>query len=197
MDPCCDDVPQLGFIPRISRLWNRAAGDNWALMPSTAGVVDPLHSTGIAHSLFGVLRLATLLGQNNPRSASEQRRYRQTYSTDVVAEVKWIDRLVHCCYESARRSFELFTAACSLYFVSAIHSERQLSEQGELPDGFLLHRNELLQRTVAWFQHALSQGEISDASMIDSLRETLKPLNDVGLLDPSLNNRFTRSVAPK
>ncbi|MEZ6134520.1 MAG: FAD-dependent oxidoreductase [Pirellulaceae bacterium] len=54
-------TPQLGWIPRISRCWSVAAGENWSLLPSTVGIIDPLHSTGIAHALSGVLRVARYL----------------------------------------------------------------------------------------------------------------------------------------
>lgn len=192
VDPQVNGTPQLGCIPRISRLWDRAAGENWALLPSTAGVVDPLHSTGIAHSLYGVLRLARLLDMGTA-GASE----RQQYSQDVVSEVHWIDRVVNCCNVSAARNFELFVAACSLYFVAAIHSERQLAELGKLPDGFLLHRSALLQHTAAWFENAITDESQQEESIIRTLRERLHPLNDVGLMDPSLNHRIARSIAPK
>ena len=43
--------------PRLQRLWWPICGSDWALLPSAAGFIDPLHSTGIAHSLFGVERL--------------------------------------------------------------------------------------------------------------------------------------------
>jgi hypothetical protein len=45
----------------MSRLWSRASGPGWAMLPTTAGFVDPLHSTGIAHGLRGVERIAELL----------------------------------------------------------------------------------------------------------------------------------------
>lgn len=196
VEPCSLGKTQLGFIPRISRLWERAAGQNWALLPSTAGVVDPLHSTGIAHSLYGVLRVAKLLAADR-LDAADRKVQRQQYSDDLVAEVQWIDRIVHCCNVSAKHSFELFVAACSLYFVAAIHSERQLATRGSLPDGFLLHQHELMRRTVTWFENALAHRSLHVDFLIQELRDRLSPLNDVGLMDPSLNHRLARSVAPK
>jgi FADH2 O2-dependent halogenase len=41
---------------RIQRLTTQAAGSNWAAITNTAGFIDPLHSTGIAHTLFSVSR---------------------------------------------------------------------------------------------------------------------------------------------
>ncbi|MCA9069155.1 MAG: tryptophan 7-halogenase, partial [Planctomycetaceae bacterium] len=46
---------------RLQRQWTQITGNNWALMPHTAGFVDPLNSTGIAHTLCGVERVVHLL----------------------------------------------------------------------------------------------------------------------------------------
>jgi FADH2 O2-dependent halogenase len=46
---------------RIQRLAGQGAGDNWAAIANTVGFIDPLHSTGIAHTLFSVSRLADIL----------------------------------------------------------------------------------------------------------------------------------------
>ncbi|MCA9047021.1 MAG: hypothetical protein KDA69_22010, partial [Planctomycetaceae bacterium] len=37
------------------------SGPNWAQLPHSIGFVDPLHSTGIAHTLSGIQRLVPLL----------------------------------------------------------------------------------------------------------------------------------------
>ncbi len=90
-------MPQLAWIPRISRrLRAPAAGDGWLSLPSSVGLIDPLHSTGIAHSLYGVLRAAELL--LTARSPSEADLLRCQYASERVEEIRWIDRLVYLCY---------------------------------------------------------------------------------------------------
>jgi tetracycline 7-halogenase / FADH2 O2-dependent halogenase len=189
--------PRMAWMPRISRLWSQAAGKNWLMLPTTAGIIDPLHSTGIAHSLSGVLRAADLL----TCEASDTRREEMLaqYSVDVVHEVRWIDQLVSNCYVAAAHSFEAFIAASSLYFVSAIQCERQLAESGEMRDGFLLARSTKLQRVMHDTTQLLEQ--LSSASAAHGIsqwvRQQIQPWNDVGLLDPNSLNRLSRSAAPK
>ncbi len=74
----------LGWMPRLSRLWARAAGDNWLSLPSTVGVIDPLHSTGLAHALSGGVRRAAQILLTDASAQREQ--LLQEYDADVVAE---------------------------------------------------------------------------------------------------------------
>lgn len=224
--------PQLGYIPRISRLWSAAAGvsetalrtsstlgerasNSWAMLPTTAGLVDPLHSTGIAHTLMGVTRLADLLCGPSQASLAGSLK---AYSESVTGEVRWIDDIVSLCYTAAKRSFGLFRAACCLYFVSAIHSERQLLDSGDLPQGFLLHADKDLRQVARHLRKRLEdipagkntqmhrQGDAhtrrdgawaAEAELLRWCREQLKPWDDVGLLEPANGFRVARSAAPK
>lgn len=187
----------MAWLPRISRLWSQAAGKNWLMMPTTAGIIDPLHSTGIAHSLSGVLRAANLLTS----SVSDARRGDALlqYSVDVVEEVRWVDQLVANCYAAASHSFESFVAASSLYFVSAIECERQMVETGEMRDGFLLARSTKLQRVMHDTARMIEQHSAGGGTpeLTDWMRKQIEPWNNVGLLDPDSHNRLSRSVAPK
>ncbi|QDV22143.1 hypothetical protein Q31a_04260 [Aureliella helgolandensis] len=192
---------ELGWIPRISRLWGAAAGQGWAMLPSTAGVVDPLHSTGIAHTLSGVQRLLEMLAhapQSQPSSAALD-----AYSTQVVSEILWIDAIVDVCYIASRRSFSLFTAMCSLYFVAAIHCERALANRSSMTTGFLCCGSTELQQLCEEARLKLQRLPLentdsqAELAFIDWLRQRLAPWNDVGLLDPASRNRIARSAAPK
>ena len=189
--------PRMGWMPRISRLWSRAAGPNWMMLPSTAGIIDPLHSTGIAHSLSGVLRAAELL--TSPLSDVRRSEAFSQYSVDVVDEVRWIDQLVAHCYAAAAHSFEAFIGASSLYFVAAIHCERQLATTGEMRDGFLMTRSAKLQRVMhdASLQLDQLRPHTAATELNKWMHQQIEPWNDVGLLDPSTHNRISRSIAPK
>lgn len=201
--PLAKNQPSLGAIQRISRLWEQAAGPHWAMLPSTAGIVDPLHSTGIAHTLSGVLRLARILCADGKTPATDQL---LKYSHEVVREVRWIDRIVSTCYCAQSESFEMFCAACSIYFLSAIHCERESANSGTWENGFLfsqsdaLHHicvelNERIAKVI--FEQDLSKRTRDRKHTIDWLRIRLSRWNDVGLMDPSLKNRIARSTAPK
>ena len=187
--------PVLGWMPRISRMVTSASGRGWTLLPATAGVIDPLHSTGIAHGLWGVWRVAHFLLAGSLAA-------RFDYSRAVIAELQWIDRLVAGAYRSMPHGMAVFAAAASWYFVAAIHSERALVQGGQLGRGFLMHEDQALRSEVEWFLRTLeSAPPRMDADQarqfVDAVRQRIAPWNDVGLLDPSHVNRIARSAAPK
>ena len=65
-------VQPFTYLPQLPFRSATVSGDHWALLPSAAGFVDPLLSTGFALNLLGVTRLAKILEQssNNPEQSS-------------------------------------------------------------------------------------------------------------------------------
>ena len=53
------------YMPAISFRSGAIAGKRWAMLPSAAGFVDPLLSTGFALTLLGIERLARILGSGD------------------------------------------------------------------------------------------------------------------------------------
>ncbi|WP_144057555.1 NAD(P)/FAD-dependent oxidoreductase, partial [Novipirellula maiorica] len=100
---------------RLQRLASVAAGPDWAALPFTAGFIDPLHSTGIAHSISGVQRLSQIL---LAQSGSSRHPSLQSYSDAVRNELRLIDQLVWGCYVGLR-DFRLFNAWSMIYFALA------------------------------------------------------------------------------
>ena len=193
--PTIGDRVSLGWMPRLSRLWSQAAGSGWLALPSTVGVVDPLHSTGLAHALSGVHRAAQILTHD---SAAQQMQLLEQYNQDVVAEVRWIDRLVSTCY-AGLPNFQLFTAASSFYFLAAVACETELRDAGTMSSGFLGFKNPAWQRLVQKTAEELASrephaSEQSSAQFIERLRQSIQPWNHIGLLDPDLRNRLARSA---
>lgn len=191
------DQARLGWMPRLSRLWTRAAGPGWLALPSTVGVIDPLHSTGLAHALSGVKRVADLLLQAEAAPGWRNNMLEQ-YALGVPEEVRWIDRLVSTCY-AALPDFELFCAASSFYFMAAIASERAMRREGRLPEGFLGYQNADWQSLLEKTYQALVAGRLQAspterALFLDRLRQDIEPWNEIGLLDSRHRNRFQRSA---
>lgn len=186
-----EQQPCLQIAPRMSRLWGEAAGEDWMLLPSTAGIIDPLHSTGIAHSLWGVRQVARIL-LDRPDAIS-----RPNYSDSTISEVRLIDRLVSSAYESQRHGFDLFCGASCLYFICAILCETQMAAGRQLHDGFLCWRNNEIQEVVNWFSDQVSSESVDSPILLNELRRRIEPWNPAGLLDPELNNRIARSAADK
>jgi FADH2 O2-dependent halogenase len=199
-------VRPLTTTGRLSRLWSAASGPGWAMLPTTCGFVDPLQSTGIAHALSGVWRLAGLIlsgEQDTPRW--------KEYGRRVVEEVRWIDSLVSGCYECLD-DFSLFTFACHLTFLATIHHERALSA-GDGAEGFLSSHHRPLRESLLAARGRLVGLARSRASSedhdrppqacpgreaaLDDLRRTLAPWDPAGLLDPDARNRFAHTAAAK
>lgn len=168
---------------RLQRLTTQAAGDDWAALPSTAGCVDPLHSTGIAHALFGVRRLADILLNSSGHSKTIRL---ARYSEQLINEFKWIDELVECCYV-ARSDIRLWFYATLLHFCSVTSQEKKTADKRSSQESFLRADD---QRFREVFREArsriagLASGPCS-AAKIESLRVWLQSAtadwNSVGL----------------
>jgi FADH2 O2-dependent halogenase len=119
---------------------SQIAGERWALLPSAAGFVNPLLSTGFPLSLLGVLRLAEAIerdwGQPSFQGAL------QNYAAQTHGDLMAAQSLIGALYANMD-DFEVFTALSLLYFAAASFSEtaRRL-ERPELAGSFLLRDDE-------------------------------------------------------
>jgi FADH2 O2-dependent halogenase len=107
-------------IPRMPFRSGRVAGPRWALLPSAAGFVDPLLSTGFPLTLLGIARLASAIEDawDSPRLAERLR----DYEAQTVRELAATERLVGALYASME-DFPLFRSLSLLYFAAASYSE--------------------------------------------------------------------------
>jgi tetracycline 7-halogenase / FADH2 O2-dependent halogenase len=94
-----------------------AVGPNWALMPSAAGFVDPLLSTGFPLTLLGVQRLGRILEHLD---APEE--HLQEYESKTLHEVDRAARLIAALYRNMERP-AAFNALTFLYFAAASFTE--------------------------------------------------------------------------
>lgn len=179
----------VAFVPRMSRLWSRASGPGWAMLPTTAGFVDPLHSSGIAHALSGVERLATLiLADAHDTGAWE------AYGEQVRDEVRWIDELVGACY-AALPDFDRFRLASTLFFLATIRFEEGFARgESVASQGFLAARDGALREALSAARRDILSGE---PSRLAGLRERLAPFDPAGLLDPAAGHRFAHTAVDK
>lgn len=109
--------PKVAFHSRI------CAGPNWALLPSAAGFVDPLFSTGFVLTLLGISRLA---------EGIDLREYERV----TFEELNAAGELVSAAY-SAFGDFEQFADISRIYFVAAVWAETK-RRLGHKPPQFLL-----------------------------------------------------------
>lgn len=202
-------APAAGLVRsgRLQRLRWPIVGDGWALMPTAAVTLDPLHSGGIAHGLAGVERLAAVL--LDAQGARQQRAQLQHYQADVLAESQLLDRMIAMSY-LAMHDFSLFAATTAAYFAGAIACEERRAA-GEVPprlwsaddEGFVDVVKRASQR-VARLAHRPPRSVGAEATrpattdtFIRWLRAELTPWNRAGLLDDRARNRYRYTAADK
>ncbi len=184
---------------RLQRLVERAAGPGWAMLPSTAGFVDPLHSTGIAHTMSGVERLCRLFERHG---ASPPPTALNAYSRTVRRELRFVDRLVRLCYD-ALPSFRAWTASTMLYFAAATTYERRRADADGVPDeppAFLCADEDGLWDALRRAHRDLPDDDPPSAEALDAyeavVEKAVRPFNEVGLFDPPAPNMYPHTAAP-
>ncbi|MES1260126.1 MAG: FAD-dependent oxidoreductase, partial [Acidobacteriota bacterium] len=178
------------YAPRLAFRSGNAAGRRWALLPSAAGFVDPLLSTGFPLVLLGVTRLAGILEDHwdTAQWSDELARYARLTSGDLLATAKLIGALY-----ASMNNFPLFVSLSLLYFATASFAEtaRRLGKP-HLAGSFLLHEHpgfqgkldELLTRA------RLPQNEASAGQLASDILHAIEPFNVAGLGNPERRNWY-------
>jgi FADH2 O2-dependent halogenase len=204
---------------RLQRKTERCSGPGWAALPHTAGFVDPLFSSGIAHSITGIRRLTGMLEEHWDDADALQAGLRD-YERAVFTELRLIDKLVAGCYFSMPY-FGLFQAWSMLYFAATITCEQRLL-RGEPGGYFLGADNSAIQAMVeeCWaallplcgegvdHRQAAGNGRILGAApfraepspaevrrFTELVREKIAPFNTAGLMEPGARNMYRHTVA--
>lgn len=179
---------------RLQRKINNCFGKGWVALPHSAGFVDPLYSTGIAYSLSGIEKIVEVLGRhwgNNDllyQGLSE-------YERSVFRELTLLDDLIAGSYK-AMPCFELFNVWSMLYFaITTTYEQDRLSGK---PVNDFLHadRPEILEITKNSYYDLLKLFEHQQPSEKDIkyftglIKERIRPINSVGLLDPLVKNMY-------
>lgn len=178
---------------RLQRLLTQAAGENWAALPFTVGFIDPLHSTGIAHTLIGVQRLAEILTKSNDETRTRELK---RYSEKVTNELQFIDLLVAGCYQTLT-NFECFTAWTMLYFAAATTFEQNYKSGS---DDFLCATDPKFSQLVSelYGDFLFSPPRLHDpARFTERIQKAIQPFNTVGLFAPEINNMYSYTAVTK
>src|SRR5271163_63503 len=107
-------------LPRLSFRSAAITGTNWAMLPSAAGFVDPLLSTGLPLTLVGIGRLAEII-QDDWDSGQLTTRL-EAYAFATEAELLATARLIAGLYANMN-DFPIFAALSLIYFAAASYSE--------------------------------------------------------------------------
>ncbi len=177
---------------RLQRVLDRLQGRGWLALHHTAGFVDPLHSTGIAHSLIGVQRVLKIFKDHKPSDTDVMDQLKE-FESLFKKELKMIDLLVAGCYRF-RFNPDLFRAYTMLYFVCSIYFE-QTYLSGQTPKGFLGADHENLFRLVnSVYSDSLRLDNKSDYEavqlFVESVKRRIEPYNSVGLMNPLNKNLY-------
>jgi FADH2 O2-dependent halogenase len=169
--------------PRLAARTAASCGSRWAMLPSAAGVIDPLLSTGFPLNLLGIGRLVDALDRTWEREGRDEALTR--YAANTKDELDATERLVAALYVSMV-DFELFKRLTLLYFAAASFSEtvRRLGHP-EKASGFLLHADDGFgPELLACCQAALGQpqGAARDR-LIEKIDRAIEPFDVAGLRD--------------
>src|SRR5882762_8909780 len=183
---------QLEFIHsrRLSFLSSTITGERWSMLPSAAGFVDPLLSTGFPLTLLGVGRLAEILERNWETDEFQPRL--KEYAIRTRNDLLAASRLVAGLYASMN-DFEMFSSLSKLYFAAVVYSEavRRL-ERPHLAGSFLMHEHaafgpklrDISERAVR------PMSPIERRSLIDEIDRAIEPFDVAGLSDHQRKNWY-------
>jgi FADH2 O2-dependent halogenase len=171
--------------PRIAFRSRRVVGSNWALLPSAAGVIDPLLSTGFPLTLLGISRLLGVLEQTAP--GPERVGALQRYERATLDELDATEQLVAALYANMA-DVPVFKRLTLLYFAAASFSEsaRRLKRPWLAP-GFLLHAHPRFGAELrACCALALdAPGCDARKALLGRIDAAIEPFDVAGLLDRS------------
>ena len=170
--------------PRLAFRSEVVAGTNWALLPSAAGVIDPLLSTGFPLTLLGILRLLKIL-EGGRWHGAEFADALGRYADRTQRELDATEQLVAALYASMS-DFEQFKRLTLLYFAAASFTEtvRRLG-MGEKARGFLLCDDPLFGPELrACASAAMSQPRGAERqALFDRIARAIEPIDVAGLRD--------------
>jgi FADH2 O2-dependent halogenase len=182
---------------RMQRLARQVVGDGWAMLAPAAYTMDALFSTGNAHSLMTMQRLARILVEERGRETDLLRSW---YAPALAREVAFIDRLVSTAYATLR-SFGLFAAWTMYYFAGAIAAEerRRQARAGPREEFLSSHLADFRAAVDAgsrWLLELAAQGEPSPADVAafeDQVARDIAPINTTGLCERGKHNLYPYS----
>lgn len=177
-------------IPRLSFRSATMSGRNWALLPSAAGFVDPLLSTGFPLTLLGVTRMAEILERD--WGTEDFHVQIASYAAKTDGELVATARLIGGLYASLG-NFPVFAALTLLYFAGSSYAEtaRRLGKP-QLAASFLLRDHPTFGPDCAHVLsrvHLLQNGRDSER-WIEEVFRVIEPIDVAGLSDRARRNWY-------
>jgi tetracycline 7-halogenase / FADH2 O2-dependent halogenase len=162
---------------QLSFLRPEIAGSNWALLPSTAGFVDPLLSTGFALNLLGIKRLVRAVSSGTL----------DDYAKKTRSELEAAADLVSALY-AKMNNFDQFALLTLLYFAAMSFTESAWRlDNKRLASGFLLTNDKIFSRSRAELCAAARSGQTVTRAQIET---AITHYDVAGLTDWRRNNHY-------
>ena len=184
-------TPILPFVyaPRLCFRTETIAGSGWTMLPSSAGFVDPLLSTGFPLTLLGIKRLADIIEHHWGSGALEERV--QSYAHQTERELRTAERLVAALYGSMN-DFELFARISLLYFAAASYSEAALRlEREDLTGGsFLLEDHPRFGPAMRDCLKCVLTNSRDRSEMMEAIQKAIEVVDIAGLGNFSRRNWY-------
>ena len=183
-------VQPFRHVPRLSFRSATIAGQRWALLPSAAGFVDPLLSTGFPLALLGVDRLANIIEHHWGSPAFAMRL--ESYSREVDADLLATTQLIGALYASLN-NFPVFASLTLLYFAAVRFAApaRRLGKP-ELAPSFLLRDHPRFgPSSASLFERARYIHTQEEARQLsEDILRAIEPFNIAGLGYPQRHNWY-------
>ena len=183
-------VQPFRHIPRLPFRSATTVGKRWALLPSAAGFVDPLLSTGFPLALLGIDRLANIIEYHweSPTLVTHLEAYAAETDADLLATAQLIGALY-----ANLNNFPAFASLTLLYFAAVTFAEtaRRLGKP-ELASSFLLRSHPRFgPDTARLFEHALHIHTQQEARQLsEDILRAIEPINIAGLGNPQRRNWY-------
>ncbi|HTH47991.1 MAG TPA: hypothetical protein VMB21_10800, partial [Candidatus Limnocylindria bacterium] len=185
-------VREFTHLPGLTFRSAQAVGDRWALLPSAAGFVDPLLSTGFTLTLLGVERLAGLFaaGPTPGRGALDE------YAAAVDADVAVAAKLIGTLHGHFDRPAD-FQALLMLYFAAVSFSEtaRRL-DRPQLAPGFLLRGQPEFAGGMARILEDVKTAGLRGKALEERVREAILPIDVGSWGDPARRHWYPVEFEP-
>lgn len=189
--PEAQPTQKFTHLPRVTFRSPRLVGRSWAMLPSAAGFLDPLLSTGFPLTLLGIQRLARLLSPDSVPSANSLESYASATQADFLVAADLVGALHHNLGRPA-----IFQGLTMLYFAAATFSETALRlGRDRRSPGFLLRGRPDFRQAIEELCWQSRRATLSEVEFTRAVARAIEPVNVAGLINSRRRNWYPVDLA--
>lgn len=165
---------------------NQICGKNWLLLPSAAGFIDPLLSTGFPLTLLGIVRVAEMLKRHQNHYVPALEKYALATFHDFDA----VELLVGALFRNLHHPGN-FRWLSFLYFAPMLYCECSTRLGRRSPAaGFLMRDDERFWPEAQALLEEIIKSGVKGGTLQDRITQLIAPYDLGGLLESSRNNWY-------